>query len=51
MTEQILIENKNSATTNFLNILSIFILYLLIHKYVLQDIFRYFKGNANVPYF
>lgn len=51
MTEQILIENKNSPTTNFLNILSIFVLYLLIHKYVLQDIFQYFKGNTNIQYF
>lgn len=44
-------EDSSSATTNFLNLCSIFILYLLIHKYVLQDILQYFQDNTTIKYF
>ena len=44
-------EDNNSATNNFLNLFSIFILYLLIHKYVLQDVFQYFQDNTTIKYF
>lgn len=53
MATTILLEKQdtNNATNNFLNICSIFILYLLIHKYVLQDIFQYFQDNTTIQYF
>lgn len=44
-------EDSSNATTNFLNLCSIFILYLLIHKYVLQDILQYFQDNTTIKYF
>ena len=44
-------EDSSNATTHFLNLCSIFILYLLIHRYVLQDIFQYFQDNTTIKYF
>ena len=43
--------DNNNAVNNFLNICSIFVLYILIHKYVLQDVFQYFQDNTTISYF
>ena len=53
MATPIILEKEDSSipTTNFLNLCSIFILYLLVHKYVLQDVFQYFQQNTTIKYF